>query len=71
MFYIGRSSRVKREKCRLILSRFFNIRELTIDLGFGFLVEFPDYPGIIGTGDTVAEAIADAGEALGGFISGV
>ena len=36
----------------------FTIRELAIDDGGGFLIEFPDLPGCISDGETVEEAIA-------------
>jgi len=42
----------------------FTIRELAIDDGRGFLIEFPDLPGCISDGETVEEAIANGADAV-------
>ena len=42
----------------------FTIRELTLDDGGGFLIEFPDLPGCMSDGDTVEEAIANGVDAV-------
>ena len=34
----------------------------------GFWVEFPDLPGCVTEGDSIAEAVAEASSALGGFL---
>jgi antitoxin HicB len=40
-----------------------NVRPLTAEEGGGYLVEFPDLPGCMSDGDTVAEALANAADA--------
>jgi len=40
-----------------------NVRPLTADEGGGYLVEFPDLPGCMSDGETVAEALANAADA--------
>lgn len=42
----------------------FTIRELTLDDGGGFLIEFPDLPGCMSDGETVQEAIANGVDAV-------
>jgi predicted RNase H-like HicB family nuclease len=42
----------------------FDVVELRSDDGGGFLVTFPDIPGVIGIGENEAEAIADGQQAL-------
>jgi antitoxin HicB len=42
----------------------FTIRELAIDDGGGFLIEFPDLPGCMSDGETVEEAIANGSDAV-------
>ena len=42
----------------------FTIRELDIDDGGGFLIEFPDLPGCMSDGETVEEAIANGADAV-------
>jgi len=39
------------------------VRPLTQEEGGGYLVEFPDLPGCMSDGETVAEALANAAEA--------
>jgi antitoxin HicB len=46
----------------------FNTRPLSEDEGSGWMVEFSDFAGIIGTGGTIDEAIKDAMEAKNGWI---
>jgi len=46
----------------------FDARPLSEEEGSGWMVEFHDFTGIIGTGDTVEEALADAIEAKNGWI---
>jgi antitoxin HicB len=46
-----------------------NVRPLTPDEGGGYLVEFPDLPGCMSDGETVAEAIANAREAQDAWIT--
>ncbi len=46
----------------------FSVRPLVEDEGRGWLVEFSDLNGCIGTGDTVEEAIKDAMEAKEAYI---
>jgi predicted RNase H-like HicB family nuclease len=48
----------------------YTIRQLTAEEGSGWIVEFPDLPGIIGTGDTKEEAIEDAMDARNGWLRG-
>jgi antitoxin HicB len=45
------------------------VRPLTAEEGGGYLVEFPDLPGCLSDGDTVAEAIANAEEAQTAWIA--
>jgi antitoxin HicB len=40
-----------------------NLRPLSADEGGGYLVEFPDLPGCMSDGETVAEALANAADA--------
>ena len=47
----------------------FTIRELTVDDGGGFLIEFPDLPGCMSDGETVEEAIANGVDAVECWIS--
>ena len=42
----------------------FTSRELTIDDGGGFLIEFPDLPGCMSDGETVEEAISNGSDAV-------
>jgi antitoxin HicB len=42
----------------------FTVRPLSKEEGGGYLVEYPDIPGCMSDGDTVAEAIANGREAL-------
>src|SRR3990167_8141291 len=42
----------------------FIIRELAIDDGGGFLIEFPDLPGCMSDGETVEEAIVNGADAV-------
>ena len=42
----------------------FTIRALSAEDGGGYLVEYPDLPGCMSDGETVAEAIANVWEAL-------
>ena len=42
----------------------FTIRELPIDDGGGYLIEFPDLPGCMSDGETVEEAIANGSDAV-------
>jgi len=47
------------------LSRYsYEIAELAAEDGGGFLVTFPDIPGVIGIGETREEAAADGQQAL-------
>lgn len=46
----------------------FDVRPLSEEEGSGWMVEFSTFTGIIGTGDTVEEAIKDAMEAKNGWI---
>lgn len=41
----------------------FTVRPLTEEEGGGYMVEFPDLPFCIGTGDTIEDAILDAKKA--------
>ena len=47
----------------------FTIRPLTVEEGGGYLIEFPDLPGCMSDGDTVAEAIANGAEAKRDWIA--
>jgi antitoxin HicB len=42
----------------------FTVRPLTKDEGGGYLVEYPDIPGCMSDGETIAEAIVNGREAL-------
>jgi antitoxin HicB len=42
----------------------FTIRPLTHEEGGGFLIEYPDLPGVISDGETPEEAIANGRDAL-------
>ena len=42
----------------------FTIRELTLDDGGGFLIEFPDLPGCMSDGTTIDEAIINGSDAV-------
>ena len=42
----------------------FAIRPLTAEDGGGFLIEFPDVPGVLSDGETPQEAIANGRDAL-------
>ncbi|HEV8052214.1 MAG TPA: type II toxin-antitoxin system HicB family antitoxin [Parachlamydiaceae bacterium] len=42
----------------------FTIRELSLDDGSGFLIEFPDLPGCMSDGETVEEAMANGVDAV-------
>jgi antitoxin HicB len=42
----------------------FTIRELSVDEGGGFFIEFPDLPGCMSDGDTVEEAIINGADAV-------
>lgn len=42
----------------------FTVRPLTKEEGGGYLVEYPDIPGCMSDGETVAEAIRNGREAL-------
>jgi antitoxin HicB len=46
-----------------------HIRRLDADEGGGYLIEFPDLPGCISDGATVAEAIANGADALRAWIA--
>ena len=46
----------------------FEVRKLNEEEGGGWIVTFPDFKGIIGTGDSIEEAIGDAMEAKEGWI---
>ncbi|MGJ5179224.1 type II toxin-antitoxin system HicB family antitoxin [Bradyrhizobium oligotrophicum] len=42
----------------------YAVTELGAEDGGGYLVTFPDLPGVIGIGETTGEAIADGRQAL-------
>ncbi len=42
----------------------FSVRPLSAEEGGGYLVEYPDIPGCMSDGETIAEAIANGREAL-------
>ena len=42
----------------------FTVRPLSTEEGGGYLVEYPDIPGCMSDGETIAEAIANGREAL-------
>lgn len=44
------------------------IRRLTADEGGGYLVTFPDLPGCMSDGETVAEARGNAADAVAGYL---
>ena len=46
----------------------FTVRPLSADEGGAYLVEFPDLPGCMSDGDTIAEAIANGSEAKAEWI---
>jgi antitoxin HicB len=45
------------------------VRVLTADQGGGYLVEFPDLPGCMSDGETVADALANAAEAQAAWLA--
>ncbi|MGC8478163.1 MAG: type II toxin-antitoxin system HicB family antitoxin [Acetobacteraceae bacterium] len=47
----------------------FTVRPLTPEEGGGFLIEYPDLPGCMSDGETVAEAIANGAEACDAWIA--
>lgn len=47
----------------------FTIRRLTKSEGGGWLVEFPDLPGCFADGDTIEEAVTEAGDALRSWLA--
>ena len=47
----------------------FEIRPLTKDESDGYLISFPDFSERISDGETVAEAITNGMDALGGMIA--
>lgn len=52
-------------KKRVPLDRYaFLVRPLSRDEGGGYLVEFPDFPGVISDGETPEEAIRNGRDAL-------
>lgn len=59
---------MKNLKYYLDLAYPFDVRPLTEEEGSGWMVEFSDFAGIIGTGETIDQAIADAIEAKNGWI---
>ncbi len=42
----------------------YDVAELAAEDGGGFIVTFPDIPGVLGIGDNKGEAIADGQQAL-------
>lgn len=48
----------------------FEMRRLTEDEGGGFLISFPDLPGLISDGETYEEAIQNGREAFAEWIDG-
>ncbi|MCX6592547.1 MAG: type II toxin-antitoxin system HicB family antitoxin [Acidobacteria bacterium] len=42
----------------------FTVRPLSSEEGDGYLAEYPDIPGCMSDGETIAEAIANGREAL-------
>ena len=47
----------------------FTIRPLTKPEGSGYLIEFPDLPGCLSDGETVAEALTNGMEAKSAWIT--
>jgi antitoxin HicB len=47
----------------------FEMRPLTEEEGGGWLITFPDFPGCMGDGETIEEAIADGKSALESIIA--
>lgn len=47
----------------------FTVRPLSEDEGGGWLVEYPDLPGCMSDGETIAEAIANGEDAKGCWIA--
>lgn len=47
----------------------FEIRPLSADEGGGFAITFPDLPGCMSDGATVAEAIANGGDAFAAWMA--
>jgi antitoxin HicB len=45
------------------------VRALIADEGGGYLVEFPDLPGCMSDGETVAEAVANAADAQAAWLA--
>lgn len=45
------------------------VRHLTADEGVGFLISFPDLPGCMSDGDTMAEAKKNAAEAIASYLA--
>lgn len=45
------------------------VRHLTADEGGGFLISFPDLPGCMSDGDTMAEAKKNAASAVAGYLA--
>jgi antitoxin HicB len=45
------------------------VRALTPEDGDGYLIEFPDLPGCMSDGATVAEAIANGGDARAAWLA--
>lgn len=46
----------------------FEARRMTPDEGEGWIVTFPDLPGCIATGKTLAEAVRDSQDALKSYV---
>lgn len=57
---------MKKEK---ILDYPFTIRHLSKEDGGGYLIEFPDLPGCMSDGETIAEAIANGHDAVMCWVS--
>ena len=49
----------------------FYARPLSEEEGAGWMVQFPHFEGIIGTGNTLEKALQDAGEAKNEWIKGL
>ena len=45
------------------------VRHLTADEGGGFLISFPDLPGCVSDGDTMAEAKKNAADAIASYLA--